>query len=56
MVTFMQMSESTLVEIEHRGWERLGVDAARWRDRNRTGWETLLPHFEAAAKNDEGGW
>ena len=37
------------VEIEHRGWERLGADAETWRDRNRGGWATLLPHFVAAA-------
>jgi hypothetical protein len=36
------------VEIEHRGWERLGAGADVWRDRNRVGWETLLPHFAAA--------
>ncbi len=38
----------TRVEIEHRGWERLGPSAPEWRDRNRLGWETLLPHFVAA--------
>ena len=41
--------ETTLVEIEHRGWEALGADAAEWRDRNQGGWATLLPHFRAAA-------
>jgi uncharacterized protein YndB with AHSA1/START domain len=55
-VSFIQMSDSTLVEIEHRGWERLGAEAEHWRDRNRTGWETLLPHFAAAAKHGDGGW
>jgi uncharacterized protein YndB with AHSA1/START domain len=40
---------STRVEIEHRGWERLGAEGQSWRDRNRGGWETLLPHFVAAA-------
>jgi uncharacterized protein YndB with AHSA1/START domain len=39
---------TTRVEIEHRGWERLGADGEDWRDRNRGGWATLLPHFEAA--------
>jgi hypothetical protein len=39
---------ATVVEIEHRGWERLGADADVWRDRNRMGWSTLLPHFTAA--------
>jgi uncharacterized protein YndB with AHSA1/START domain len=40
--------DDTRVEIEHRGWERLGATADAWRDRNRIGWETLLPHFAAA--------
>lgn len=39
---------ATRVEIEHRGWERLGADGVPWRDRNRGGWATLLPHYEAA--------
>lgn len=39
----------TRVEIEHRGWQRLGADAEVWRDRNRAGWTTLLPHYLAAA-------
>jgi hypothetical protein len=43
----------TRVEIEHRGWERLGADAGVWRDRNRAGWETLLPHFAAAITEGE---
>jgi hypothetical protein len=41
---------STTVAIEHRGWERLGTDGENWRDRNRGGWATLLPHYEAAAR------
>ena len=40
----------TRVEIEHRGWERLGADGPGWRDRNHAGWRTLLPHFVAAAE------
>jgi uncharacterized protein YndB with AHSA1/START domain len=38
----------TRIEIEHRGWERLGDTAETWRDRNRVGWKQLLPHFSAA--------
>jgi hypothetical protein len=44
---------ATRVEIEHRGWERLGAVSARRRDRNLAGWQGLLPHFMAATK--EGG-
>ena len=36
---------TTRIEIEHRGWEQLGEAADQWRDRNRVGWDTLLPHF-----------
>lgn len=39
----------TQVEIEHRGWERLGAGGEDWRDRNYGGWSTLLPHYLAAA-------
>jgi uncharacterized protein YndB with AHSA1/START domain len=37
------------VEIEHRGWERLGAEGQPWRDRNMGGWATLLPHYLVAA-------
>lgn len=39
---------TTRVDIVHRGWERLGTEGQAWRDRNRGGWETLLPHYRAA--------
>jgi uncharacterized protein YndB with AHSA1/START domain len=42
--------DATQVEIEHRGWERLGAEGEDWRDRNHGGWATLLPHFIAAAR------
>jgi uncharacterized protein YndB with AHSA1/START domain len=42
-------ADTTRVEIEHRGWERLGANGEELRDRNRGGWATLLPHFVAAA-------
>jgi uncharacterized protein YndB with AHSA1/START domain len=41
-------ADATRVEIEHRGWERLGSEGPSWRDRNRGGWATLLPHYVAA--------
>ncbi len=40
---------ATRIEIEHRGWERLGADGESWRNRNRGGWSTLLPHYVVAA-------
>ena len=46
-------SGGTRIEIEHRGWERLGRTAGQWRERNRAGWETLLPHFQKAIATTE---
>jgi uncharacterized protein YndB with AHSA1/START domain len=48
-IRFMSEGDSTRVEIEHRGWERLGAEGKEWRDRNLGGWSTLLPHFIGAA-------
>jgi hypothetical protein len=48
-ITFLAKgAAATQVEIEHRGWERLGPTGEQWRDRNRAAWQTLLPHFVAA--------
>ena len=44
---------ATRVEIEHQGWDRLGTSAGNWHDRNRAGWQTLLPHFVAAIAREE---
>ena len=35
---------------EHTGWEVLGNEADTWRDKNRGGWDALLPHFVAAVE------
>ena len=43
---------ATRVEIEHRGWERLGTTGEERRAQNRAGWETLLPHFRAATEKE----
>jgi uncharacterized protein YndB with AHSA1/START domain len=48
-----QGEASTLVEIEHRGWEALGAEGQAWRDRNGAGWSTLLPHYVVAASANE---
>ncbi len=51
-----QGDAATRIEIEHRGWERLGKAGEGWRDRNLAGWQTLLPHFMAAvADGGRGG-
>lgn len=38
------------VEIEHRGWDRLGDRGPDWRERNIGGWSGLWPHFKAACE------
>ncbi len=38
----------TRVEIEHRGWDRLGAFGERWRERNLGGWSGVLPWYRAA--------
>jgi len=40
-----QGTAQTRIDIEHRGWERVGE---QWRDRTRIGWQTLLPHYRTA--------
>ena len=48
-IRFIDKGDSTTrVEIEHRGWERLGAQGQSWRDANKDGWSTLLPHYVAA--------
>ncbi len=48
-VRFVAVSATvTRVEIEHRGWERLGAMGDAHKAQNRLGWEALLPHFQAA--------
>jgi uncharacterized protein YndB with AHSA1/START domain len=48
-ITFVAEGASkTVVQIEHRGWERLGAEGQDWRDANMGGWSTLLPHYVSA--------
>jgi uncharacterized protein YndB with AHSA1/START domain len=37
--------QTTRIDIEHRGWERLGSRGQTLRDANAGGWETLLPYY-----------
>ena len=49
-IRFLDRGDATTrVEIEHRGWERLGAAGEAARDGNFGGWSTLLPHYVAAA-------
>lgn len=55
-IAFRAHGPGTLVEIEHRGWERLGSEADLWRTRNQAGWSTLLPRYvEAVARIEQRG-
>jgi uncharacterized protein YndB with AHSA1/START domain len=45
-----QGAEHTRVEIEHRGWERLGSRGTERRARNQSGWESVLADYQAAAE------
>jgi uncharacterized protein YndB with AHSA1/START domain len=47
-ITFTERDGGTLVVVEHRGWERLGALGPDWREANKGGWSTLLPHYVAA--------
>ena len=53
VIVFKQLGDSsTRVDIEHRGWERLGaVKGPAWRDANRSGWNGVLPYYVAACLN-----
>ncbi|MGZ4322383.1 MAG: SRPBCC domain-containing protein [Solirubrobacteraceae bacterium] len=54
-ISFIAIDDrTTRVEIEHRGWERLGVEADAWRDRNYAAWATLLPRYRDALSADPG--
>jgi uncharacterized protein YndB with AHSA1/START domain len=44
----------TTVEIDHRGWERLGAAAGLRQQNNRRGWEAVLPHFIVATTQGVG--
>jgi uncharacterized protein YndB with AHSA1/START domain len=45
-----EADDRTRVEIEHRGWERLGARGPARREGNFAGWSGLLPHFVSAAE------
>lgn len=40
-----QGDATTRVDIEHRGWERLGARGPSWRDTNQSGWDGVLPAY-----------
>ncbi len=49
-VRFTPDGDGTLVELEHRGWERLGPDAATLMGEYAAGWIPTLERFRSAAE------
>ena len=48
-IRFSTIGESaTRVDVEQSDWDHLGAAAEEARSRNRSGWESLVPHFRAA--------
>ena len=47
-IVFAPAAEGTEVTIVHRGWERLGAKGPERRERNRRGWDGLIPHYRRA--------
>ncbi len=48
-----QSNTATRLEIEHRGWERLGKTSDERRAQNRGGWESLMPHYLSAIEQGD---
>lgn len=49
-VRFVAEGAATRVELEHRGWERLGADAAEARSSYDNGWVLTLERYTEAAR------
>jgi Activator of Hsp90 ATPase homolog 1-like protein len=50
-IVFIDLARTaTRVEIEHRGWERLGAKGSELRRRNNAGWRGVTPHLIAACE------
>ena len=47
-VRFAPEGDGTRVELEHRGWERLGDEATAVHGSYVTGWDTVLGHYRSA--------
>ena len=47
-VRFASEGDGARVELEHRGWERLGEEGPSVRKSYETGWDTVLGHFRSA--------
>jgi len=52
-IRFTPAADGTLVELEHRGWERFGAIAEEARGSYGEGWVVTLSLFAAAAEREE---
>lgn len=50
-VRFVAEGQRTRVQVEHRGWERLGADAGRRRKAYDAGWPGVLDLYAQAARH-----
>jgi hypothetical protein len=48
-------ASTSTIEIEHRGWERLGQAGAALREQNAAGWGAVLDCFRVAAQDGRRG-
>ena len=57
-IVFRPISEDeTAIEIEHGGWDRLGLRGQPWRDANQAGWGGVIPAYsEACARPPTEPW
>lgn len=51
-VRFTASGDETVVELEHRGWERLVATADEIPEHYESGWEEVLSRFALAARSD----
>jgi hypothetical protein len=50
-LTFVDLGgDQSRLEIVHRGWDRVGSEAAAWRNANTDGWNALIPRFIESAQ------
>jgi uncharacterized protein YndB with AHSA1/START domain len=51
-IAFIAEADGTRVELEHRGWEKVGVTGAATRDHYESGWEDVLRLYAAAGRDN----
>jgi len=49
-IAFIDLGDRTRIDIEHRGWDRLGERGQTWRNANHAGWDGVLPDYKNACE------